>query len=522
MTKRNEITDTMWSEIRQKRAVRIMTASESFNWFFHLYLAHYVQYPTADFQRELMTLAEDPSVEQLVVMAFRESGKSTILTTALPVWAVVGKPQKKYVLIVSQTQTQAQQHLANIAHELDTNELIRKDFWPYDYESNELGVTAINLKKFGARIIAVSKEQGVRGLRHGAHRPDLIIADDVEDSRTVAQQDARDKNFAWFTGELIPLGSETTKLIVVGNQIHEDSLINRLRLSIESGERDGVYCEYPIVRDDVPLWPGRFPNETAIEKLRRKIADPVRFAREYELRIVPDGGQILTREDIHYYSELPTLPRNAFQRIRIGVDLAICQEERSDYTAMVTFEVRGTGDSLRIYVLPHPINQQLNFTETVDLLVQINGVHRYARFYVESTGYQQAVVDYLEHRDIDVEGVKPLVDKYTRLNLASDSIRRGTVLFPEQGCEKLIAQIVNFGPERHKDLADALTVAVLEILREPGIATAVVIKGSPYDRVKVLPQRTQKRGRDYWSERLDDWDEATSDKWDSGSTRRLL
>ena len=116
--------------------------------------------------------------------------------------------------------------------ELESNDLIHKDFWPYDYDTNELGVTAINLPKIGARIIAVSREQGVRGLRHGPHRPDLIIADDVEDSRTVKNKESRDRNFAWFTGELLPLGGDSTKYLIVGNLLHEDSLLMRLKAGI--------------------------------------------------------------------------------------------------------------------------------------------------------------------------------------------------------------------------------------------------------------------------------------------------
>lgn len=514
MNPTNELTDTLWNEIRKKRSVRIKTAEESFNWFFHLYLNHYVQYPTADFQREMMALASDPTVEQLVIMAFRESGKSTILTTALPLWAVVGKLRKKYVLIVSQTQNQAQQHLANIVRELDSNELIKKDFWPYNYEQNELGVAAINLTKFDARIIAVSKEQGLRGLRNGPYRPDLIIADDVEDSRTVAQQDARDKNFAWLTGELLPLGTDTTKLVVVGNQIHEDSLINRLKASFENGERDGVYREYPLERNEVPLWPGRFPNKVSIERLERRIADPIRFEREYRLHLIPDVGQVLTYKEIQYYSEIPPRLRDEYERIRIGVDLAISKEDRADFTAMVTLEVRGSGDNLRIYVLPHPINEHFNFTETINTLVQTDGMHTRPKFYVESTNYQQAVVDYLRNYGSDVVGVKPQIDKYTRLNLIADKIRRGIVLFPEKGCGQLISQLVNFGVEKYKDLVDALTIAVIEIVHNPGLASAINIQGNLYDSIKILGNSSSLRGRDCWKIRLDNFDEATSGDWD--------
>lgn len=35
------------------------------------------------------------------------------------------------------------------------------------------------------------------------------------------------------------------------------------------------------------------------------------------------------------------------------------------------------------------------------------------------------------------------------------------VLFPETGCERLIEQLVGFGVEKHDDLVDAFTMALL-------------------------------------------------------------
>lgn len=501
-----------WEAIRQQRAIRLKISGESLYWFFHLYFGHYIKFPTASFQREMMSLASDPDIEQLVIVAFRESGKSTIISTALPLWSVIGQLQKKYIVIVSQTQYQAQQHLANVAQELEGNELIRKDFWPYDYEQNELGVSAINLPKFGARIIAVSREQGVRGLRHGPHRPDLIIADDVEDSRTVKNSDSRNRNFAWFTGELLPLGGDTTKYIVVGNLLHEDSLLMRLKGGIERGERNGLYREYPLERDGVSLWPERFPNKESLQKLERRIADRIRFEREYRLHLVPDDEQIIVPGMVHYYPELPELHRNERRHLVVGVDLAISERDAADCTAMVTLDIRGSDENLRMYVLPHPINKRIGFPETIDLVKEVNVALHGPKFYVETTAYQEALVQSLKRDTIDAKGVKPNSDKRTRLNMIADKIQRGVILFPEQGCKDLITQLVGFGIEKHDDLADALTLAVIEAVRDDITTPRVWVGTHNLWQDKRVPAG-RVGGRKHWSRRLDDWEEATSGEW---------
>jgi hypothetical protein len=249
------LSDAEWEKIRTDSTMRLALARESFVWFFHLYFHEYTTCATAPFQFEMMNKASDPSIEHLVVMAFRGSGKSSILTTGFPIWAITGKQKKKYVVIVSQTQALANQHLKNIALELEGNKLMKQDIWPYYTDQNESGSSVINLPKFDAKIIAMGREQAMRGLRHGPHRPDLIIADDVEDSNTTRYMDARNANFSWFTGELIPLGGPDTKYITVGNLLHDDSLLMRLKRDIESGEREGTFLEYPLLDEaGIALW----------------------------------------------------------------------------------------------------------------------------------------------------------------------------------------------------------------------------------------------------------------------------
>ncbi|HVX58447.1 MAG TPA: phage terminase large subunit [Candidatus Saccharimonadales bacterium] len=507
-----KLNDSEWEAIRKQRPVRLRIGGESFYWFFHLYYPHYISHATAPFQKQIMDAASDPDLEHLVVMAFRESGKSTIITTAFPLWAITGVLKKKYIVIVSQTQNQAQQHLKNIAGELESNELLRKDFWPYEAEENESGVSSIALPKFGAKIIAISREQGVRGLRHGPHRPDLIIADDVEDSNSVKTKEGRAKTYDWFTGELLPLGTEHTKFITVGNLLHDDSLLMRLKAGIANKTRNGRFMEFPIVVDDKPLWAARFEDMTAIGKLKSRIDNRVTWEREYMLRLVPDDDQIITRQMIHTYPELPTLLRGQYHRIVIGVDLAISENDKADCTAIVTLEIRGTGSKLRIYVHPHPFNKRISFPKTTDLLREMNATHYQPKLYIEQTAYQAAVVQELKQDGLDVTGVTPRADKRSRLNMIASKIERGMILFPKRGCEELINQLIGFGVEKHDDLVDALTTAILEYMREDQSTGSMVIMRNS-DFWKRQPNRVL-RGRSYWNRRLDDWEEATSSDWD--------
>lgn len=240
-----ELTDTM---IRDRK-VRTAITKRSHWYFFHFYFAHYVKYATALFQAEIFDLTENEAAGNFFVVAFRGSGKSTIITTSYPLWAILGEQQKKFVLILCQTQSQAKQHMMNLRRELENNALLKSDLGPFREESDEWGSSSLVFSKLGARITAASSEQSIRGLRHNQHRPDLIIGDDVEDLASTKTREGRNKTYQWLTGEVIPTGDRTTRLVIVGNLLHEDSLLMRIKENIERQKIKGVFKEYPLVRE---------------------------------------------------------------------------------------------------------------------------------------------------------------------------------------------------------------------------------------------------------------------------------
>jgi len=469
------------------KKVRVAITKESHWYFFHFYFSHYVKYPTAKFQAEIFSLTEDEKISSLFITAFRGSSKSTIITTSYPIWAILGKQQKKFVLILCQTQSQAKQHMMNLKRELESNELLKKDLGPFREESDEWGSSSLVFSNSGARITAASSEQSIRGLRHNQHRPDLIIGDDVEDIASTKTREGRNKTYQWLTSEVIPTGDKNTRLIIIGNLLHEDSLLMRIKEDIEKKRIDGVYKEYPLLRGEEILWPGKYPTMEDVEIEKRKAGNEIAWQREYLLHIVPEEDQAIFSEWIQYYDKLPVgvLDSYGYPRhcgIRIGVDLAISKQDTADYTAMVPGWLTGDGRDITIYILPHIINRRLSFPETVELCKVLNATYlkegkRHPTFVIEDVAYQKALPQQLKNEGVmDVTTTRPgNQDKRTRLVLTANLIKSGKVLFPKQGCEELISQIVHFGVEKHDDLADAFSNLVLSVIEKPPISPTIIV-----------------------------------------------
>jgi predicted phage terminase large subunit-like protein len=461
------------------RRIRTAITRKSHFMFFHFYFAHYVKYRTAEFQRDMFALTERLDVRNLFMVAFRGSAKSTIFTTSYPVWAILGEQQKKFVLILCQTQAQAKQHMMNLRRELENNALLKNDLGPFQEEHNEWGSSSLVFSNLNARITAVSSEQSIRGLRHNQHRPDLIIGDDLEDLASTKTREGRNKTYQWLTGEVVPAGDRDTRLVVVGNLLHEDSLMMRLRDDVERGRLDGVFKMYPLIKNGIILWPGKYPTMDDVEDEKRKAANEYAWEREYMLHIVPNEEQAIHREWVKYYDVIPPAKPvyggySTHMEVRIGVDLAISQRDSADYTAMVPGLFFEEDNGYRVYILPKIINRRMTFPETIDMCKILDKTynedtgHR-PMFVIEDVAYQKALPQQLEDEGFhNVKTTRPgNQDKRTRLVLTANLIKSGRVLFPRQGAEQLIQQIVHFGVEKHDDLADAFANVVHSLAEDP-------------------------------------------------------
>ena len=488
--------------IIKNAAIRTGLTTRKLQWFFRIYFDHYIKYNPAPFHKTMLDVAENNKIKLAVIAAFRGSAKSTLMTTVYAIWSMLGKQKKKFVLILGSTDQKNRQYMQNIKLELESNELLKKDLGPFEEEKTQWGAQALVLPKLGAKIAVSSTEQSIRGLRYGAYRPDLIIIDDAEDLNSVRSVEVSEKIYNWFVSEVIPAGDKDTRIIVLGTMLTEGSLMARLKESILKGERDGVYYEFPFLDEKgEALWKEKFPDAESVEAERKKIGDEVAFSTEMLLDPIIKEDRVIYPEWIKYYDSIPKDVRY----VAIGIDPAIQEHERADFTAMVSGVVVSDNSDLYIYILPNPVNERLTALETADraeMLSRTTGGNALAQLFVEDVGYQKALVEILQSRILPVEEVKLFgKDKRARLVAISHLFQQGRILFPRQGCEILIEQLLRFGVRKdHDDLVDATTALIRKVVEKDVKKSGfLVMMERDMKEMRNNPQKfMQLRGIGWW------------------------
>lgn len=166
----------------------------------------------------------------------RGGAKSTTVELAAAWLGSQVNPVRKYLLYVSETQTQADKHVSTIAGMLErvgvdraVNEFGASKGW------RRTEVRAAN----GFNITAMGLDAAIRGVKLDEFRPDLIVFDDI-DGRHDTERTVEKKIDA-ITTSILPTGSTDADTIVVQNLIHEHGIMAKLL----DGTADFLYDRLP-------------------------------------------------------------------------------------------------------------------------------------------------------------------------------------------------------------------------------------------------------------------------------------
>lgn len=302
--------------------------------------------PFGDHHKQFWTWAweieRDVRPRPFVAIWPRGGAKST--SAEMCVMALGARRKRTYCLYVSETQDQADDHVANIAALLEGDEvgfaypdlgerMVGKFGDSKGWRRNRIRTSS------GLTVDAIGLDSAARGIKLENMRPDLMVFDDID-----SEQDSEhltDKKIKTITRKLLPAGSQDCAVLAIQNKVHDDSIFARLadgradflRDRIVSGPIPAVWnFEWAEVNGKfqitggTPAWEG-MPVSSS-QGLLNDIGLTAFMAECQHATVTMSGGIFdhINWGGIHVTE--PELP--AFRRVVVWLDPAVTATDHSD------------------------------------------------------------------------------------------------------------------------------------------------------------------------------------------------
>lgn len=262
------IADRLASHVARNR--RLRASRDLLTWSRTYLPEHFSKPPSAMhvwLAAELDQLA-DHRGRKVNLVGPRGHAKSTIATLAYVLRQAV-EATEPYIWIVSDTAHQAATHLENIKSQLVENEALAADYPQATRRGEKWSASSIHVGNYTV-VESYGTGQRIRGKRSGAHRPTLIVCDDLQNDSHIASAAQRAASRVWFHGTLLRAGTCRTNVVNLATALHRDALA--MELTRTPGWRSGTFA---AIED----WPGRTDLWDEWERIYCDVENP-RYAAD--------------------------------------------------------------------------------------------------------------------------------------------------------------------------------------------------------------------------------------------------
>jgi hypothetical protein len=447
---------------------------------------------TPPFHKELIEKLWAPS-KRKAFMLFRGSAK----TTRAEEKAVLTRCLRKYhyIIILSSSEPSAQQRLAKVKYELETNDDVAEVFDAGRKPSDIWQSTKIIVDNGDICIEALGSGQSILGKKHIDWRPDYVLIDDVEEMSencdNVSTPEKREKLSNWFYEAFIPAIPHAT-IDMIGTMLHEECLIAR---AVRDPGWDSLTIPLEIIDETGARrssWPSRYPIEW-IEKLKeeyRRAGKQDSFERQYSCRPGAIGSRAF-KEDMFVFDEAR---RRTFEPVYVLYDPARTVGPKSCATGKVV--ASWINNRILVWEASKAYWQP---SEIVTDCFSANEEWQPIAVGIEETGLNQFILEPLRSQQVSRASLLPVrplnpprgpgKDNFI-LRLQPHFAAREVVFCGSRPLfQDCIDQLIGF-PYGEKDIINALAY-ILEI--RPGVPIY-----ENFDRQNILDDVEWKPGRSDW------------------------
>lgn len=432
---------------------------------------------TPQCHREWWEMCCDP-YKYVAIAAPRGHAKSTAITHAYTIANIVFR-ESSFVLIVSDTETQATFFLNDIKKELVENEDLMRMFGIKGLIKDAVADFIVEFDDgHQARVMAKGSGQSLRGVKWSGKRPDLIVCDDLENDEIVLNKERREKFRRWFSATLLPCRSKDGMIRVIGTILHQDAMLERLMP--QEGRKGVISTDLKIYyapnhnrvwkaakykahdrKFTVALWPEHKPVEWLKQERQTYIDQGMLDVWSQEMLNVPldEENAPFRKGDFKEMSEEDQQTNGLYY---IGTDFALTLNQQRDYCCFVVGKI----DSKGHLSVPHVIHARMQSDEIEETIFQLNQAYKPEMFFFEKgqifLSLQPHLINGMVARGqyFNYEAFPSITDKLSRSSSIRARMRAGAVKFDkkQEWYADFEDECVKFPRGSHDDQVDALSL----------------------------------------------------------------
>lgn len=135
---------------------------------------------------------------------------------------------ERYIMLISDTAAQAKADLQSIRVELESNELLKRDY-PAACSPGSIWNSETLDTGNDVRIEALGCGMKVRGRKYKNFRPSLVMADDPDNDADILSATERQKKWDWVNKALLQVGeTNDTSYVFIGTMLHRECIVGHL------------------------------------------------------------------------------------------------------------------------------------------------------------------------------------------------------------------------------------------------------------------------------------------------------
>jgi phage terminase large subunit-like protein len=469
-----ESTISCFADSKESKQDRIKRAKKDYEYFTQTYFTHYCIdkdgniIPNADFHNEwAYKVLADKNFKGVAEWP-REHAKSVHNTIILPLWLKI-HGELDGAILTSKSEDDAKRLLGDIQAELKDNQKYIHDFGlQFNEGSWEDGKFITKDEVF---FYAKGRGQSPRGIRYKNKRPNLGIADDMDDDEIVNNQHRVIKVVKWLLSAFIgALALKQSRFIMVGNRFHPKSILAHMvgDVDVNDPKRKGlhhskIYATTNGELDGEPTWWQNFSK--AVLKARFDFIGTIETLKEFFHKYVLEGKRF-KNEWIHW-DKIP--PLKEMDALIVYFDPSYKSTSSSDYKAIRFWAKKG----IKRYLIKSFV-RQTTITQAVKWMYDLyetlpENVQQQVEWRMEEVFLQDQFFEDFEDEALmrgyflPIRGDKrDKPDKFARIESMTPMYERGHVIWNEEerkspDAQNGLIQYMGFekGSPIHDDALDA-------------------------------------------------------------------